>query len=34
MFNATGAGNRSRGVDDEASRSAIRRVVGTLVRDA
>ena len=26
--------NRSRGVDDEAIRSAIRRVVGTLVRDA
>lgn len=26
-------GNRSRGVDDEAIRSAIRCVVGTLVRD-
>jgi hypothetical protein len=26
--------NRSRGVNDEAIRSAIRRVVGTLVRDA
>ncbi len=29
-----GQGNRSRGVDDEALRSAIRRVVHTLVRDA
>lgn len=27
-------GNRSRGVDDEATRDAIRRVVATLVRDA
>jgi len=27
-------GNRSRGVDDEATRAEIRRVVGTLVRDA
>lgn len=27
-------GNRSRGVDDEAIRTAIRRVVGALVRDA
>jgi hypothetical protein len=27
-------GNRSRGVDSEAVRSVIRRIVGTLVRDA
>ena len=27
-------GNRSRGVDDEATRAEIRRVVGTLVGDA
>ena len=29
-----GQGNRSRGVDDEALRSALRRVVGALMRDA
>lgn len=27
-------GNRSRGVDDEATRATIRRIVSTLVKDA